>query len=154
MRLLISGLALLQVSEKHSVLTGSAFADLPRQRCRLWHASPIHFLIFSQSKTHPFPNKQLPHAHCSLYIAIVTYVLLCGHLTKIPLPSPSKTPTPTSNFRVHTGTLFPIKPNTLSDISSLSIIPAPLMTLYATLGLPPPPPPRPTRHFMPISRPL
>jgi len=50
--------------------------------------------------------------------------------------------------------LFLIKPDPLSDISSLSIIPAPLMTLYATLGLPPPPPPRSTRHFMPISPPL
>jgi len=35
----------------------------------------------------------------SLCIAIITYALLSGHLTKIPLPSPSKTPTLKLNFR-------------------------------------------------------
>ena len=80
--------------------SGSDIVDFGMQAPSIFHP------WFSQSKTYLFFDKQLPcayinetPAHCSLCIAIVTYVLLCGHLTKIPLPSPSKTPTPKLNSR-------------------------------------------------------
>ena len=114
----------------------------------IWFPGRIASTCIHKQNTSSFP----------LCTSIITPPLLCGYIlfvSTIPLSLPSKTLTPKLNFRVRTGTLFPAKSNSLSNLSPPSIhfiIPPPRM-LYTTLFLPPSPPPtyNPTSIYPPHS---